>query len=51
MHAFRQQTDYLGWINGTKWEATRQKRLLRMLNELSAQDLYMRMAWRPERWR
>ena len=45
-----QQNDYLGWISRAKREATRQKRLFQMLNELRAHDRYMNMAWRPTRW-
>jgi uncharacterized protein YdeI (YjbR/CyaY-like superfamily) len=45
-----QQNDYLGWITRAKRETTRQKRLSQMLNELRAQDRYMKMAWRPGRW-
>lgn len=56
MHAYQkrppyQQNDYVGWIKRAKREATRQKRLLQMLKELTAQDRYMRMAWRPGRSR
>jgi hypothetical protein len=41
-----QQNDYLGWISRAKRQATPHKRLLQMLNELRAQNSYMKMAWR-----
>lgn len=44
-----QQNDYLGWIARAKREATRQKRLDQMLDELERGGVYMRMKWRP-RW-
>ncbi|MEL6913916.1 MAG: YdeI/OmpD-associated family protein [Pseudomonadota bacterium] len=44
-----QRNDYLGWIARAKREATRQKRLAQMLDELEAGDVYMKMAWRPKR--
>lgn len=42
-----QQNDYVGWIVGAKRDATRQKRLAQMLDELRQGDRYMNMAWRP----
>ncbi len=44
-----QQNDYIGWITRAKREATQQKRLAQMLDELEAGDVYMKMAWRPKR--
>lgn len=46
-----QRNDYIGWIAGAKQEATRRRRLDRMLAELAAGDRYMKMAWRPGRQR
>lgn len=43
-----QQNDYLGWIQRAKREATQQKRLQQMLDELQQGDVYMNMAWRPK---
>ena len=40
-----QQNDYLGWIGRAKRDATRQKRLNQMLDELSGGKKYMNMAW------
>lgn len=40
-----QQNDYVGWINRAKREATKQKRLAQMLDELALGDVYMKMAW------
>lgn len=40
-----QRNDYLGWIARAKREATRQKRIAQMLDELAAGDCYMGMAW------
>ena len=42
-----QRNDYLGWIARAKREDTRRRRLLQMLDELEAGDVYMKMAWRP----
>lgn len=42
-----QQNDYLGWIARAKREATRERRLLQMLDELAGGERYMHMAWRP----
>lgn len=44
-----QQNDYIGWITRAKREATRQKRLAQMLDELARGDRYMNMAYRPQR--
>lgn len=38
-----QQNDYLGWINSAKQDATKQKRLDQMLDELKAGGIYMNM--------
>ncbi len=40
-----QRNDYLGWFAGAKREATRQKRLEQMLEELARGDVYMNMKW------
>ena len=50
MDAFRsrppyQRNDYLGWITRAKLEATRRRRLDRMLDELERWNLYMNMRW------
>ena len=42
-----QRNDYIGWIMGAKREATREKRLRQMLDELERGDTYMKMAWKP----
>ena len=44
-----QRNDYLGWINRAKRPATREKRLLQMLDELERGDVYMKMEWSPGR--
>ena len=41
-----QRNDYLRWIASAKREATQQKRLEQMLDELDRGDVYMNMAWR-----
>lgn len=51
MEAYRerppyQRNDYLGWIGQAKLEATKQKRLAQMLDELARGGVYMNMAWR-----
>ena len=38
-----QKNDYIGWITRAKREATRQKRLAQMLEELERGDKYMKM--------
>ena len=40
-----QRNDYLGWIARAKRDATKEKRLQQMLDELAAGDTYMRMRW------
>ncbi len=40
-----QRNDYLLWINKAQREATKQKRLAQMLEELKSGGVYMRMAW------
>ncbi len=52
MEAYRarppyQQNDYLGWIAQARLDATKQKRLGQMLDELEGGRLYMNMAWKP----
>jgi len=46
-----QRNDYVSWINRAKLDATRQKRLEQMLDELGAGNVYMNMAWRPPKAR
>jgi uncharacterized protein YdeI (YjbR/CyaY-like superfamily) len=46
-----QQNDYVGWITRAKREATRQKRLAQMLDELEQGDVYMKMEYNPLRRR
>lgn len=53
MEAYRarppyQQNDYIGWITRAKLEATRQKRLTQMLDELGRGGVYMKMKWNPK---
>jgi uncharacterized protein YdeI (YjbR/CyaY-like superfamily) len=43
-----QQNDYLGWINRAKKPATKEKRLLQMLDELERGNVYMKMTYRPK---
>jgi len=40
-----QQNDYIHWVSSPKREATRQKRLAQMLDELESGGVYMRMSW------
>lgn len=40
-----QRNDYLLWINTAKGEATKQKRLNQMLDELERGGVYMKMKW------
>ncbi|MBK8619650.1 MAG: YdeI/OmpD-associated family protein [Anaerolineales bacterium] len=40
-----QQNDYIGWITRAKQEATKQKRLNQMLDELKKGGVYMKMKW------
>jgi len=44
-----QQNDYIGWITRAKRDATRQKRLAQMLDELEGGDTYMNMSWKKSR--
>jgi uncharacterized protein YdeI (YjbR/CyaY-like superfamily) len=41
-----QRNDYINWINGAKQEATKQKRLKQMLDELKKGGVYMKMEWK-----
>lgn len=43
-----QQNDYIGWISRAKLNATKQKRLDQMLDELKGGKLYMNMKWNPK---
>jgi uncharacterized protein YdeI (YjbR/CyaY-like superfamily) len=40
-----QQNDYIGWITRAKRDATKEKRLTQMLDELEGGKLYMNMTW------
>jgi uncharacterized protein YdeI (YjbR/CyaY-like superfamily) len=40
-----QRNDYLMWINNAKRDATKEKRLMQMLDELERGGVYMRMKW------
>ena len=42
-----QRNDYVGWIGRATRPATKEKRLLQMLDELDRGDVYMKMAWKP----
>jgi len=42
-----QQNDYLGWIDRTKRESTRAKRLAQVLDERQTGTEYMKMQWNP----
>lgn len=44
-----QQNDYIGWITRAKLEATKQKRLDQMLEELKGGKMYMNMVWKVEK--
>jgi len=44
-----QRNDYLAWIARAKGQATRNRRLSQMLDELAAGEGYMNMAWRRSR--
>ena len=53
MNAYRarpsyQQNDYIGWIMRAKLDATRQRRLNQMLDELEQGGVYMKMKWKPK---
>jgi uncharacterized protein YdeI (YjbR/CyaY-like superfamily) len=39
-----QQNDYIGWITRANREATKEKRLIQMLDELEGGKLYMNMS-------
>jgi len=43
-----QRNDYLGWMRHAKLEATKQKRLNQMLDELERGGVYMKMKWNPK---
>jgi uncharacterized protein YdeI (YjbR/CyaY-like superfamily) len=45
-----QQNDYIGWITRAKRQATQDKRLAQMLEELEGGKRYMKMAYRPGRF-
>lgn len=40
-----QQNDYIGWIVRAKRDATKEKRLAQMLEELEGGERYMKMKW------
>ena len=40
-----QQNDYIGWVTRAKLEATKQKRINQMLDELERGGVYMNMKW------
>jgi uncharacterized protein YdeI (YjbR/CyaY-like superfamily) len=44
-----QQNDYIGWITRAKRQATKEKRLQQMLDELEAGGVYMSMPHPPSR--
>jgi len=53
MEAYRarppyQRNDYIGWIARAKLQATKDKRLVQMLDELKRRDRYMKMVYRPK---
>lgn len=41
-----QQNDYIAWITRAKLEATKQKRLDQMLEELEGGKYYMKIVWK-----
>ena len=41
-----QRNDYIGWIRRARLEATKQKRLNQMLDELERGGVYMKMKWK-----
>ena len=43
-----QQNDYIGWITSAKRDATKEKRLAQMLDELKRGNVYMNMKWHPK---
>jgi uncharacterized protein YdeI (YjbR/CyaY-like superfamily) len=44
-----QRNDYIGWITRAKLEATRQKRLNQMLDELERGGVYMKMKYHAQK--
>jgi len=44
-----QQNDYIGWIERAKRQATKEKRLRQMLDELEKGGVYMNMAHTPSK--
>jgi uncharacterized protein YdeI (YjbR/CyaY-like superfamily) len=40
-----QQNDYISWVTRAKLDATKEKRLNQMLEELKGGKLYMHMVW------
>lgn len=44
-----QQNDYLSWINRARRQATKEKRLQQMLDELAQGGVYMKMDHPPSR--
>lgn len=42
-----QQNDYIGWIDRAKQQATKEKRLAQMLDELEKGGVYMKMPHAP----
>jgi len=40
-----QQNDYIGWVTRAKLEATKQRRINQMLDELERGGVYMKMKW------
>jgi hypothetical protein len=44
-----QRNDYIGWIARAKRQATIDKRLTQMLDELESGDRYMKVEYRPKR--
>lgn len=43
-----QQNDYISWITRARLEATRQRRLDQMLDELKGGKVYMNMSWKSK---
>lgn len=43
-----QQNDYISWITRARLEATRQRRLNQMLDELTGGKVYMNMSWKSK---
>lgn len=42
-----QRNDYVGWIASARSEATRERRIARMIDELKSGGVYMGMTHRP----